>query len=220
MEGPEFQPVSRPLISRVTALWLLLGVSVFSVLLVTPALYFVFAGASDAELARVSNIGQAYGVLSTLLSVIALCAVAGSAFYQVRQDRVLRVDAIRSAQRELFGYLIAEPAVFGPCITDTSKFSSEEEARRYFFSTLYISYAMQGYETGYYGKGHLRAEFASPMFRSAVARDLWQERLRALREQVGEGSVGPVWGIFEEERAKFVPATDGYSGAAAEPPEA
>jgi hypothetical protein len=154
---------------------------------------------SDNELSRLGNLGQAYGAVSAFLSVVALCAVAGSLFYQARQDRILRADVLRQGQRQLLALAIAEPDVFVPCIRDAEIFGTAQEARRYYFTTLWLAYCRQGYENGELDRESLRAEFAADMFTSPVARLLWKKRKNIFRQEQGDLPLGDFLEIFDTE---------------------
>ncbi|MBG0564917.1 DUF6082 family protein [Actinoplanes aureus] len=149
-----------------------------------PLFYLLSPAMTDQDITRVSDLGQAYGILSAALSAITLGVVATSLVYQARQERSYRIDAIRQRQKDLLSLAIEEPEVFGPCIDgDFAKSESSEEVRRYLFTTLILSYGLAGYEMGYFSKEHLREEFARPMFRGPVGRQLWEKRRKVLSAQ-------------------------------------
>jgi hypothetical protein len=186
------------------------------VLLAAPLIYIGTVGMSDRQLGRISNIGQAYGVASAILSVVALSAVTGSLLYQARQDRAFRADAIRANQRVLMNYAIAEPSVFLPCIADPNLFETDDEARRYLFTSLWLNFVRQGYETGDFDEQYIRIEFANSMARSPIARELWQKRKGILLSQPGVTSLPPFLSLFDEEYSEVVSSAG--EGIASESP--
>ncbi|MCY1139291.1 DUF6082 family protein [Actinoplanes sp. Pm04-4] len=189
----------RPFVAgRKVSTGFLLIIVLLLLLLITPLVILPFASLSRDQLSDISNIGQAYGSISALLSALALASVAASLFYQARQDRAHRIDALRQGQQQLLAYVIAEPSVFGPCIVDFARLESDEDARRYFFTTLWLNYCRQGYEIGVFDENHIRAEFAEGMFESEVAARLWGVRMAELQRQ-GVKDIGSFNRIFARE---------------------
>jgi hypothetical protein len=131
---------------------------------------------SDSVLSRLSNLGQAYGVVSALLSAIALAGVAISIFHQAEQGRIHRIQSWRSMHTEMLKIVIDEPATFWPCITGSGlhKATSDEERRQFVFCTLWLNYARAGFEIGRISEEALRGEILANMFDASPGRRHWE----------------------------------------------
>ena len=80
-----------------------IGVAIAAALglvLMTPFL-LMEVGPKDADWAKLSQISQAYGALSVILSAGALAGVAASLAYQSRQTRIATEETTWTAHREL-----------------------------------------------------------------------------------------------------------------------
>jgi hypothetical protein len=157
---------------------------------------------SDGSIARLGNIGQAYGVLSAVLSAAALLALAGSIAYQVKERRDDRIITWRTAHESLLRLTIEEPEIFGPCIMNVADFKDLEEVRRYLFTTLWLGYGRAGISVGYMTEASLRDEILGKMFESPVGRELWSLR----RERLEHVGIYGAWyeKVVEEEYRKAV----------------
>src|SRR3954453_12429769 len=71
---------------------------------------------TDEQIARLSNLGQSYGIVSAFLSSAALVGVVASVFYQATQTRIQGVATWRSAHTDLLKMVMEDPALYGPCI--------------------------------------------------------------------------------------------------------
>lgn len=95
---------------------LALVLALLLLLLSVPVVLLASGTLSDAALRRLSDVGQAYGVMAALFSVLAFLAVAVSVGIQVNQRREESTLAWRSAHAEILRMAMAEPETFGPCI--------------------------------------------------------------------------------------------------------
>lgn len=141
-------------------------------------------GISDAEIVRWSNVGQAYGVVSAILSCAALIGLSGSIVYQAQQRRDDRIIAWRSAHESLVRLVLDDPATFAPCIQNIDDFQSLQEVKRYMFTTLWLGYGRAGLHLGYATEADLRSEMLSSMFESPIGRELWQIRRRRILDRM------------------------------------
>ncbi|HKT03479.1 MAG TPA: DUF6082 family protein [Rugosimonospora sp.] len=153
-----------------------------------PAVLIAGSHPSDAALNRLSNIGQAYGILSSVLSAVALVGIALSVTHEAHQMRLYRLELRRSAQYDLLRMMIDEPTKYGPCASSLPVDRSDEYLQRYFFTTLWLNFARTGYESGEISESELRSEILADMFSSEVACQLWRDRSELLkRMNLGEG---------------------------------
>jgi hypothetical protein len=139
----------------------------------------------DNTLNRLSDTGQAFGIFSTLFSAAALIGVVLSVTYQSRQNQRYDYEAWHTAHAGLLARVIEDPATFAPCIGDLGKFSSEVEARRYYFTTLWLNFGQIGLRAGNMTEASIREELCGEMFESQVARDLWIKRREILTRAYG-----------------------------------
>jgi len=167
-----------------------------------PSIVLMNSDVSDASIARLSDIGQAYGVASAILSAIALVVLAASIFYQARQNRYDRIVAWRDSQESLLRLVIEDPATFGPCVQDTELFTDPGQMRRYYFTTLWLSFSRASTDLGFFNQADLREEILKNMFRSPVARELWQIRRQRIIETYG--SITGFLGIVDEEYGRSI----------------
>src|SRR5439155_25698469 len=93
---------------------ILIGTFVFAVVLLTPTVLALAGGLTDAQLVRLSNLGQAYGAVSVLLSAIALAGVAASISHQSEQSRLQRLQNWRSMHTQLLEVAMHDPETFWP----------------------------------------------------------------------------------------------------------
>jgi hypothetical protein len=197
---------------------LLIAVGTGSILLIAALILPLFAlmnqDVSDAEIVRLSNIGQAYGVASAVLSAAALLALAGSIAYQAKQRRDDRIVTWRSAQESLLRLAIDDPETYAPCIMNVEDFEDMEQIKRHLFTTLWLGYGRAGIYLGYITETDLRTELLKDTFSSPVGRELWRLRKERI---VQAGRDGPWFErVVEEEYARAVavmPRPESRSGA-------
>lgn len=95
---------------RIALAYSLLGVGLLGLITCTP---FVLAALAPAKTdwGKLSDISQAYGAVSVLLSAIALAGVALSLLYQARQARTSNEQAIRDSHLQLAMLALSDPAL-------------------------------------------------------------------------------------------------------------
>ena len=131
-------------------------------LLGAPVAVVVVSGPMSGEdLARISNVGQAYGAL---LSAMAMIGIAVALALQVRAVKITQAQGVRLLQFELMKMLIADLELRP--LPSRPGDPSPEQRRRDIFSNLMIKYLEMGYEIGYFPasslQAELRAQFAVP----------------------------------------------------------
>ncbi len=83
---------------------------------------------------RLSDVGQTYGAISAIVSAVALGGVAAALFFQARQAKAERIQAVRGFHRELIQMTIDEPTRYLPCwAVDTSDIEQERQPSSHFF---------------------------------------------------------------------------------------
>jgi hypothetical protein len=185
--------------------------------LIIPPVVLMNGGISETSVDRLSNIGQAYGVISAVLSAVALAALAASILYQARQYRVDQIIAWQNSQESLLRLAIEDPATFAPCIQDIDQFKDLEQVKRYYFATLWLSFSRTSAELGLFTDADLRDEIFRNMFRSPVATELWRIRRERILQTFGR--LDGFWRVAEEEYQKSM-STRPASPEAGSAPEA
>ena len=177
--------------------YLTAAIALFLVVLGSPSLILLTGGYSDSELVRLSNIGQAYGSISAVLSALALIAIGASIAYQVRQERAQRIDALNRVFSGHLELLMQDIEAYGPCVIDPAEFDSPKQMRQYFFTSMWLNNLRTMYELGAYTEAHLRNEPIKDMTRSPLAREFWNKRRSYILAQ--EGKLSTFHKIVDEE---------------------
>jgi hypothetical protein len=133
---------------------------------------------------RLSNIGQAYGAASAIISGVALTGIAFSLLFQARQGRLDRIRAIRDRQVELLRIVLDDPKIYAPVI-GLPPSSDEDEIRQFYFTTLWMNYSRLGYEAGVITESHLRKEIFPSAFGSAPVRNYWNTTSASWQQGAG-----------------------------------
>jgi hypothetical protein len=207
LEGAPVKDVERVPFAMRT--YLFTAVVIIAVLL-SPLALFGLSRVGDADLSRMSDVGQAYGFASALISAAALFVVARSFAMQARQSRAAEIQALRAVQAELarlsFDYRRVVAPAFG-------KSPDDEEYLRNVWRTLMLQYAVAGVDVGEMKESTLREEIAAGLLATEAGRAWW-----GVRDYRGWS---PSWKlvarIFDEEMRRIQskgettpgPATDG-----------
>lgn len=139
-------------------------------ILLTP--FFLMAvGPKDADWAKLSQISQAYGALSVILSAGALAGVAASLAYQARQTRVVTEETTWSAHRELL-LLSLSNSEFLTCWEPPSVPVTPDEWRRIIYTNLIIQDWEKTYVLGLMTEAQLTRTFELH-FQGQTARRHW-----------------------------------------------
>jgi hypothetical protein len=121
--------------------------------------------------ARLGNIGQTYGAASALVSVFALTGVAGSIFFQSREAKASRDQALRSLHFDLMKMAMEDPVYaksWGPFFGDDD-FDSQ---RQHMYINLIIAHWLMMCEFDAMTDVHLRS-VAHVLFLGAPGRSFW-----------------------------------------------
>ncbi|MER6612234.1 DUF6082 family protein [Streptomyces xantholiticus] len=139
--------------------------------LMTPFLLMA-VGPKDADWGRLSQISQAYGALSVILSAGALAGVAASLAYQARQTRIATEETTWTAHRELLLLSLAN-SEFLTCWEPPSVPVTLEEWRRMVYTNLVIQDWEKTYVFGLMTDAQLIRTF-EVHFQGQIARDHWR----------------------------------------------
>jgi uncharacterized protein DUF6082 len=119
---------------------------------------------------RLSDIGQAYGGISAILSGLALCGVAGSLLLQWHQTRTAQAIGIRERHSDLVKLALTDPDLAWPMVNEASK----EHARRVMLLNLWVSHWAMQWDMGVMRKPELRALFED-LFHEDTAVTWWRD---------------------------------------------
>ena len=123
----------------------------------------------DSDWTRLSEIGQAYGPVSALLSAIALCLVVLVQRAQVRHERTWLV---RDMHLNVLHVALDDPSYaqcWGPRVSP-----DRIDERHFFYTNMIILLWFYSWESGELHDGHIRS-YARGMFDSEVPREYWRE---------------------------------------------
>ncbi|MEV0475634.1 DUF6082 family protein [Streptomyces prunicolor] len=152
--------------------WIAVAVAAaLGLVLMTPFL-LMEVGPKDADWAKLSQISQAYGALSVILSAGALAGVAASLAYQSRQTRIATEETTWTAHRELLLLSLAKPE-FLTCWEPPSIPMTSDEWRRIVYTNLILQDWEKTYSFGLMTDAQLTRTFELH-FEGQTARDHWR----------------------------------------------
>lgn len=146
----------------------LLGVALFALL--PYLLSWLNAWIAPEQLTRMSDVGQAYGGPSALLSGIAMIGVTAALVFQVRQFKTGQAIEIRKMQIELMRMLVDDPSLRP--VSPNYPGVGLQERRRAIYSNLMLKYLELGYEIGYVSRESVEIQLAE-QFRIDEIGEFW-----------------------------------------------
>jgi hypothetical protein len=166
--------------------WIAAAVAVaLGIVLMTPFL-LTAVGPKDADWAKLSQISQAYGALSVILSAGALAGVAASLAYQSRQTRIATEETTWTAHRELLLLSLAKPE-FLTCWEPPSVPVTSDEWRRIVYTNLILQDWEKTYAFGLMTDAQLTRTFELH-FQGQTARDHWRNSRESYLRFAGGGA--------------------------------
>jgi hypothetical protein len=117
---------------------------------------------------NLSNVGQAYGGVSAILSGLAFCGIACSIFLQWRQNRLTQLTASRERQFELVKLAMADPDL----MFQREEGETVQAHTQKMYYNLWVSHWAMLWELGGITESELRPNF-SVLFRNESAREWW-----------------------------------------------
>jgi hypothetical protein len=168
---------------------------------------FYLPGAAGRDWQTLSNVGQAYGVISAVLSGLALCGVVASVTLQWRQAVWARTTSARERHFELMKLMLEDP--------DLSHLlrpgETGQEHRRKLVNNLWASHWLLLWDVGEVDAQFLRAAFAN-LFTDAAARDWWRETgpsWVARRTRRHDEFLEIAWNAFRDADQEKIPPAGG-----------
>jgi len=173
--------------------------------LISPLALQAVGLADGVNWTRLSDIGQAYGAVSALLSALAFSGIAVSLFIQARQARAAELQTTYSMFVELMRITLDDPETYAPCWEPLAGApSTPEQVRRHVFSTMIGSYLETSYRAGVSSEAGLRSGIHD-LLQGEVPRQHWQ-RVRSywLARAAPNSKQGRFARLLEGEYAKVI----------------
>ncbi|WP_306211661.1 DUF6082 family protein [Actinoplanes sp. RD1] len=197
---------SRLLLTTGLSLATLLGVGA---LVLSPSLLLRANRLTTDNWGTLSNVGQAYGGVSAILTALALIGVAASLLVQRQQAHIARTQAIRAFQLQMLTLCLEKPETYYPLMGHEVT-GDTEDARRQIFATYFLNYVHAGYSIDFFDEQSLMGDVFPRFFKFDTGRAYWE-------------SMRPVWvaRYFTKKSRKYVGMLDAsYERAVlAGPPE-
>ncbi|WP_203728276.1 DUF6082 family protein [Paractinoplanes durhamensis] len=125
----------------------------------------------SADWHALSEVGQAYGGISAILSGLAFGAIAASLLLQWRQIRLTQTVMARERHFELTKLAVDDPRLIFPALPGRS----DEEKRRWMYLNLWVAHWAMLWETGAMTAPGARGNFRI-LFEDDMALEWWAER--------------------------------------------
>lgn len=150
----------------------LLALAVTGIVIASPLALRQALKVPGLDWARLSDIGQAYGAVSALVSAVALVTVATSIYFQLRHNQIAKHAAMRMIHLELTKLALEKwplyDAPFGAI-----KVPGVHDTRPHTFTNMMMGYLYVEFDTGDLTRDSLRASL-SALFDSDVGRQYWR----------------------------------------------
>jgi hypothetical protein len=174
--------------------------------LISPLLLRILAGARGIDWPQLSNIGQTYGAASAILSGVALIGVSLSLLIQARQARAERIQVVRERHMDILRIALEDPEVYARVMGMDAE-SLGENTRAFIFATILMNYGRMGYQMGVLTESAIRADFFQGLFQSELGRAWWsQNRQLWIRNPVPERRAQQFVRIADDEYHKAIMA--------------
>ncbi|MFI1996664.1 DUF6082 family protein [Actinoplanes sp. NPDC020271] len=141
--------------------------------LISPLLIGIAGRLNGVDWQELSDIGQAYGAASAILSALAVLGVAASLTLQGRALRAASVHSVRNAHRELLGRVMDDPNTYLPATGFQRWRNAGMRPEQWSFLTSYFGYAYAALDCGVVSEEDMRADIFTPMFAGEVGRKWW-----------------------------------------------
>jgi Family of unknown function (DUF6082) len=122
---------------------------------------------------RLSAIGQTYGAASALLAGLALTGVAASLFFQAREAKATREQALRALHGDLMRMAMEDP-LYRACWGDFFSSTNEDAQRAHMYVNMIINHWLLMWELNAITEQHLRA-IASVVLSGEIGHRFWSD---------------------------------------------
>jgi Family of unknown function (DUF6082) len=145
-------------------------------LLVSPLLLLIPKALLDANWQELTDIGQSYTGVATLLSAAALVGVVISIRFQVEQTQLLRRQVARDMQFGLLRMAMADPHYAAVFHTDSvPSIQGHDDFRKAIFRTQWLRYLEFAFFSGELSDAELQLSLEDDFFGNADNRLWWTE---------------------------------------------
>ena len=153
----------------------------FALIVASPWLIGSIVGHSE-DWRRLSDVGQAYGGISAILSGLAFCGIAGSLLLQWRQVRQAQMAAVHERHFELVRLAIEDTDLRAP----GPAAPAGAEAKQWVYFNLWVAHWAMRWDIRALGRQEARKQLATLFYDDAASR-WWL-------------ACGPLWSINADER--------------------
>ncbi|WP_324608681.1 DUF6082 family protein [Streptomyces sp. NRRL S-1824] len=174
----------RTLKVRVALAYGLLVLGLLALIISTPFVLSAIAPAST-DWGRLSDISQAYGAVSVLLSAIALAGVALSLIYQVRQARTSSEQAIRDSHLQLATLALSDPDLLQAWSPPVAPVTLKRH-QQHLITSLALGELLQRFRIGHLSVEKLAVKLDGH-FCGEIAREQWEREGSGWRVTMGAG---------------------------------
>ncbi|MFD7874467.1 DUF6082 family protein [Streptomyces sp. NPDC059766] len=164
--------------------YVLLGLGLLGLITSTP---FVLAAVapSNTDWGKLSDISQAYGAVSVVLSAIALAGVALSLLYQVRQTRTSNEQAIRDGHLQLATLALSDPDLLQAWSPPVAPITLKRH-QQHLITSLALGELLQRFRIGHLSIEKLAVKLDGH-FRGEIAREQWEREGSGWRSTMEAG---------------------------------
>jgi Family of unknown function (DUF6082) len=145
----------------------------FSAVLFSPTLLLRINHLTAANWGTLSDVGQAYGGVSAILTALALIGVAASLLVQRQQANIARTQAIRAFQLQMLTLCLDRPDTYYP-LMGHEVVGTTEDARQQIFATYFLNYVHAGYSIDFFDEQSLMGDVFPRFFRFDTGRTYWE----------------------------------------------
>lgn len=160
--------LNAPILSMLRTIALSLMIA--ATILLSPFVLLGLSRLEGAEWAQLSNVGQAYGSTSEIISAIALVAVARSFRMQAKQSRAAELQALRTMHADLARLSFDYPDICSPAF---GKDPNDKEYLQDVWRVIHAQYMLAGMEMGEFTETVIRNEFAAGLLSTSAGRNWW-----------------------------------------------
>lgn len=161
----------RMLRVRMVLTYGLLGLGLLVLIASTPFVLAAVAPA-DTDWGKLSDISQAYGAVSVVLSAVALVGVALSLIYQVRQARTSNEQAIRDSHLQLAALALSDPALLQAWSPPVAPVTLKRH-QQHLITSLALGEWLQRFRIGHLSVDKLSVKLDGH-FGGEIAREQWE----------------------------------------------
>lgn len=150
--------------------------------LLSPIIFQTLGKTLPLDVEYLSKIGSSYGAISAVLSGGAICLLAVSSVWQVRQTQIAQLQATRAMQLELLRISMETP-LYRDALGDTFQAKSGRKWRLHAYLNLWTMHFQMAFLTGAIEEAGLRSWIRNELFDSEHGRQFWDEARPAYRAE-------------------------------------